>query len=639
MGRSTFAKPAAFSFTVRDRLEALAHQIKIAEVTTPAPVIEPSAPARRTPPRWIVATPPDSAAVSRLAERLQIPEEIANLLLIRKHEDPDRAMKFLRPRREQLRDALTMKGADRAIDRLVRATQENETVLIHGDYDVDGICSTTILTRVLREFGADARPFIPNRLRDGYDLGPAGVQAAIDAKATLVVTCDCGTTAVDRVADLCHAGVDVIITDHHLPGEVLPDCFALLNPNQDRTEFAGDQGERNPDEDLAAVGVAFKLALALAKRLGRNDAFIWRMLDLVALATIADVAPLTGENRILVRYGLRMLSETENVGLRAMIRAAGLDAKPITAGRVGFILGPRLNAAGRIGKGETAPGTGQRITGDANLGVELLMTSDEHRANEIARYLEELNEARQELDRTALVEAREMVEAMDLDKTFGIVLAREGWHPGVIGIVASRLVEEFGRPTVLIALDGDEGKGSGRSISKFHLRDALVECHDTLLRYGGHKMAAGVTIARDKVDEFARRFNEVAASHLTLEDLVPEVRIDLEVGMDRVGEQMEKILRHFEPFGIGNPTPVLVARNVMLAAPPKVVGKDGLKLRLSTGAGELEAIGWGMAPRIAEFDAAVPVDVAFRLERDEYRGASRLQARLADICPHQARDT
>jgi len=549
-------------------------------------------------------------------------------------------MRFLRPRRDQLRDALLMKGADKAIERLVRATVEKETVLVHGDYDVDGICSTTILTRVLREFGANAIPFIPNRISDGYDLGPAGVRAALDRNATLVVTCDCGTTAVDPVADLCRAGVDVIITDHHLPGDVLPDCFALLNPNQDRSETPADGRERDPDEDLAAVGVAFKLALALAKRLGRNDAFIWRMLDLVALATIADVAPLTGENRILVRYGLRMMSETENVGLRAMIRAAGLDAKPITAGRVGFILGPRLNAAGRIGEADNAAAiAGQRIVGDANLGVELLTTSDEHRANEIARYLEELNEKRQQLDRDALVEARKMVEAMDLDKTFGIVLANDGWHPGVIGIVASRLVEEFGRPTVLIALNGEEGKGSGRSISKFHLRDALVECHDLLTRYGGHKMAAGVTIARDRVGEFARRFNEVAASHLTLDDLVPEVRIDLEVGMDRVGEQMEKILRHFEPFGIGNPTPVLVARNVALVAPPKVVGKDGLKLRLSTGAGELEAIGWGMAPRIGDFDVGVPVDIAFRLERDEYRGASRLQARIADICPHRPRDT
>jgi single-stranded-DNA-specific exonuclease len=576
--------------------------------------------AYRSAARWVIAAPPDAAAVSKLAEALRIPEEIANLLLIRKYDDPEGAMRFLRPRRDQLRDGLMMKGADIAIDRLVRATVEHETVLIHGDYDVDGICSTTILTKVLREFGANPIPFIPHRMRDGYDLGPAGVQEALRVGASLVVTCDCGTTAVERVAELCSAGVDVIITDHHLPGEVLPQCVALLNPNQDRAERSTVRGDRDPDQDLAAVGVAFKLALALAKRLGRNDAFIWKMLDLVALATIADVAPLTGENRILVRYGLRMLSETENVGLRAMIRAAGLDAKPITAGRVGFILGPRLNAAGRM---------------DSALeGVTLLMTSDEHEANSIARKFEELTAIRQETDRRILDEAREMIHELDPSTTFGIVLAKEGWHPGVIGIVASRIVEEYGRPTVLIALEGEEGKGSGRSISKFHLRDALAECHDLLKRYGGHRMAAGVTISRSQVEDFARRFNEVAASHLSPEDLIPEVKIDLEVAVDRVGDALEKILRHFEPFGMGNPTPVMVARNVSLAAPPKVVGKDGLKLRLATGAGELEAIGWGMADRIGEFDVAKPVDVAFRLERDEYRGMSRLQARIADICPH-----
>ena len=502
-----------------------------------------------------------------------------------------------------------MKGSEIAVDRLARAAFAGETVLVHGDYDVDGICSTTILTRTLRQFGATVVPFIPDRMKDGYDLGAAGVQAAISANANVVVTCDCGTTALAPVAELCAAGMDVIITDHHLPGSELPACLAVINPNQDPGV--------DPDKDLAAVGVVFKLALALAKRLGHNDAFIWRMLDLVALATIADVAPLTGENRILVRYGLRMLSNTENVGLRAMIRAAGLDTKQITAGRVGFILAPRLNAAGRIGNALT--------------GVELLLTDDHHRANAIARQLEELNEKRQELDRAALDDAREMVAELDLDRTFGIVLAKEGWHPGVIGIVASRIVEEFGRPTILIALEGEHGKGSGRSISKLHLREALEKCEDLLVRYGGHRMAAGVTIDRDRVADFARRFNEVAASQLIPDDLVPDVHIDLEVAIECANDDLERMLRHFEPFGVGNPTPVLVARAVRLAAPPKVVGKDGLKLRLDTGSGVLEAIGWGMADRSAEFDTAVPVDIAFRLERDEYRGESRLQARIADI--------
>jgi single-stranded-DNA-specific exonuclease len=525
--------------------------------------------------------------------------------------DTDAAKDFLRPRLAHLHDGFSMRGLAKAVERLARACTGGETVLVHGDYDVDGICSTTIMTRTLREFGAKPVPFIPRRIEDGYDLSKAGVRAAIENKATVVVTCDCGTSAREPVAELCQAGIDVIVTDHHLPGEALPDCLAVLNPRQVGCEY--------PDKDLAAVGVAFKLALALAKQLGKQDAFIWGMLDLVALATVADVAPLKGENRVLVRYGLRMLASTRNIGLRSMIRAAGLQGKLMTAGRVGFILAPRLNAAGRVGH--------------AMRGVQLLLSEDEHEANTIARELEELNARRQELDHETLDQAREMLEQLDPAETYGIVLASEHWHPGVIGIVASRIVEEYGRPAVLISLEGDYGKGSGRAIHALDLHGALAKCSDLLLRFGGHRAAAGITIARDRVEEFTRRFNEVARASLTPEDLIPEVRIDLEVGLDGANEDLERLLRHFEPFGMGNPAPVLVARGVHLVAPPKLIGRDGLKLRLTAGQGELEAIGWGFASRIGEFDPSIPVDVAFRLERDDYRGESRLQARIADICP------
>jgi len=566
--------------------------------------------------RWIIPHAVDSEVVASLKEKLSIPETVANLLFIRGHKNADSAKDFLRPRLAHLHDGFSMRGLAKAVDRLARACKDGETVLIHGDYDVDGICSTTIMTRTLREFGAKPVPFIPRRIEDGYDLSAAGVRAAIENHASVVLTCDCGTSAREPVAELCKAGIDVIVTDHHLPGEALPECLAVLNPRQEGCEY--------PDKDLAAVGVAFKLALALAKHLGRNDSFIWGMLDLVALATVADVAPLRGENRILVRYGLRMLTETRNIGLRAMIRAAGMQGKVLTAGRVGFILAPRLNAAGRVGH--------------AMRGVELLMSTDEHHANTIARELEELNARRQELDHRALDEAREMLVQMDPAETYGIVLANEAWHPGVIGIVASRIVEEYGRPTVLIALDGETGKGSGRGIpaGNFNLHAALSKCSDLLLRFGGHKAAAGITIERNRVDDFTRRFNEVCRSMLRPEDLIPEVKIDMEVALDGANEELERLLRHFEPFGIGNPAPVLVARGVRLVAPPKLIGRDGLKLRLSAGKGELEAIGWGFAPRIAEFDVAIPVDIAFRLERDDYRGESRLQARIADICPQQA---
>ena len=559
--------------------------------------------------RWLLPRTPDPVAVAALVGALNLPDVLCRLLVSRGYGDIETAKRYLRPRLDHLHDPSTLGHMERAVERIVRAIRAREVILIHGDYDVDGMCSTTILTRTLRWLGATVVPFIPQRLRDGYDLTAAGVAAARSAGATLVITCDCGTSALAPVAELQRSGIDVVISDHHLPGGPLPEAYAILNPRKPDCS--------SQDKDLCAAGVAFKLALSITKAMNVSPNPVLNMIDLAALATIADVAPLRGENRVLSIYGLKQLNETKSVGLRAMIRAAGLDRKPITAGRVGFILAPRLNAAGRVGS--------------AMRGVELLLSNDEAHANPIARELEELNAQRQELDRATLDQARELVKAMDLDETFGIVLAAEGWHPGVIGIVASRLVEEFGRPTILIALEGDEGKGSGRSISPFDLHGGLSRCRDLLLRFGGHKAAAGVTIARDRVPQFATRFNEVAREILTPADLVPELRADLEVRLRDVNDNLELLLRYIEPCGVGNPAPVLVARGVRVVAAPKIVGKDGLRVRLEQDGTELSALGWGMAWRAPELSVGATVDVAFRLERDEWNGESQLQARLADF--------
>ena len=560
--------------------------------------------------RWLLPEAPDPAIVRALCDELLLPEPICRLLALRGHAPAETAKRYLRPRLDQLLPPEQMLDLDRAVERLVRAIQRGETILVHGDYDVDGMSSTALMTRALRAVGGKVVPFIPQRLVDGYDLGDAGVRAARAAGATVVVTCDCGTSAVTPVATLQGEGIDVIISDHHLPGGDLPNAFAVLNPKRPGCESA--------DKDLAAVGVAFKLAMAVTRALGGNENTVFGMLDLVALATIADIAPLRGENRVFARYGLKMLAETKNVGLRALIRAAGLDNKALTAGRVGYILAPRLNAVGRLGH--------------ALRGVELLLATSEHEANAIARELEELNARRQDIDRAVLDSARRRVMQLDLDESYGIVLAEEGWHPGVIGIVASRLVEEFGRPTVLIGLDGDEGKGSGRSISRFDLHAGIGRCRHLLKRFGGHRSAAGVTIARDQVAEFARAFNESARSVLSPDDLVPELRIDMEVALSDLTPAFESLLRHLEPCGVGNPAPVLMTRGVRLAAPPRTVGQGGLKLRLENESGDpIDALGWSLGARIGEIDMNRPFDIAYRLERDEWQGTSRLQARLADF--------
>src|SRR5688572_4976766 len=544
-----------------------------------------------------------------LAAELHLPPLVCRLLLTRGYSAVEPAKEFLRPRLERMHSALMLPDAAVALDRLARASRDGETVLVHGDYDVDGICATTLLTRSLRYFGAKPVPFIPRRLEDGYDLSDAGVRAAREVGARLVVTCDCGTSALEPIRALCESGIDVIVTDHHLPGGPLPECLAVLNPKR--------PGSMYPDRDLAAVGVAFKLMLALAEKLGASANPMYNMLDLVALATIADVAPLRGENRIFARYGLRLMAETPHQGLRALMRASGMEGRPLTAGRVGFVLAPRLNAVGRLDH--------------ALRGVQLLLSEDEPEANRLARELEEMNRKRQEIDRGTLEAARRRVDALDLDSTYGIVLAEQGWHPGVIGIVASRIVEETARPTVLIALDGETGKGSGRAPAPFDLHAGLSECRDLLARFGGHKAAAGVTIQASKVDEFARRFNDVARARLRPVDLFPELRIDAEISIDEVTDELETLLRHFEPFGVGNPSPVFLSRNVRLASPARVVGTDGLKLRIAGAVRDRDALGWGMGDLAAELGPESRLDIAYRIERDTYQGETKLQLRLADL--------
>ncbi|MFI5246094.1 MAG: DHH family phosphoesterase, partial [Gemmatimonadales bacterium] len=366
---------------------------------------------KRAPSRWTSAPPSDDAAARALAEALALPLPLGRLLVARGLADGAQAMRFLRPQMEQLHAPALLTDLSRSAARLADAIRSHETILVHGDYDVDGICSTTLMTRTIRALGGTVVPFIPDRRTDGYDLGPAGVLAAREAGATVVLTCDCGTTALEAADELGKAGIDLIITDHHLPGGPLPRAFAVVNPRRPDDE--------SPDKDLAAVGVAFKLALDLTRMMGGNENVVLNMLDLVALATVADVAPLRGENRVFVRRGLALLADSKCAGIRALVRSAGLDGKEITAGRVGYILAPRLNALGRLDR--------------AIRGVELLLTDRDDEALGLARTCEELNRGRQDLDRTILDEAMRRVERLDLDRTFGIVLADESWHPGVIG--------------------------------------------------------------------------------------------------------------------------------------------------------------------------------------------------------------
>jgi single-stranded-DNA-specific exonuclease len=560
--------------------------------------------------RWVVSPPADPLTVRTLAEALGVPPALAALLVQRGHDSVDAARRYLRPALTDISDPHALTGMDQAVQAVSAAVRAGQLIMVHGDYDVDGQCATALLTRALRVAKADVLPFVPHRLRDGYDFGPAGLEAAKSAGAELIITCDCGITALETVAAAREAGIGVVVTDHHLPGAEPPAALAVVDPQQ--------PGDRSGAGALCGTGIAFKLVQALVPVLGLPINLPFHLLDLVALATVADVVPLQGENRALVKHGLKLLSQSRWPGVQALIEATGLAGKQIRARHVGYVLGPRLNAAGRVG--------------DAIDGLRLLLSDDPLEAAALAQQLESMNVERQALDQRILDEALEQVErTIDMDRDAGLVLTGDGWHPGVVGIVASRVVERYGRPTFLIAFDGDIGKGSGRSTSRFNLHSALLSCGDLLERYGGHHMAAGLTIRRSSLDAFRERFGDVARQRLGPEDLGPEQRVDLELPLSEVTPELERLCRYLEPCGQGNPSPVFGVRGVRFAN-RCVVGNGHLKGFLDDGTTRLCAIGFQWADRVPWLGEE-PVDVAFRLETNEWNGNSTLQARLCALSP------
>ncbi len=562
------------------------------------------------PARWTVAAPADPGLTASLAADLHIPEPLAAILVQRGFTAPERAKAFLRPDLERLTDPLAWADMRRAVDLVTDAVRARAPILVHGDYDVDGQCAAAMLTRVLRSVGGNVHAFVPHRIRDGYDFGEAGLAEALRLRAGLIITCDCGITAVEAVRAARAAGIEVIVTDHHLPGDALPPASAVLDPR--RPDCPSE------DKDLCGTGVAFKLAQALVPALDLSPNLPLHFLDFVALATVADVVPLTGENRILVRHGLKLLAESHWTGVRALVEAAGLAGKPVKSGHVGFILAPRLNAAGRIG--------------DANDGLRLLLTDDADEAARLARELETLNARRQALDQRVLDEAVERADAVLGPEDRALVLAADGWHPGVIGIVASRLVERYGRPAFLVGWEGDLGRGSGRSIAGFDLHAALHRVGHHLEKYGGHTMAAGLTIRRERYEAFRVAFLAVARDLLAPDDLVPAQRVDLELPLSLVSDDLEKLIRYLEPCGPGNPAPVFGVRGAR-AVGARRVGSNHLRFLLDDASGVLPAIAFQWADAIPDHWLAERLDVAFRLERDEWRGRTTLQARVAAIAP------
>jgi single-stranded-DNA-specific exonuclease len=564
---------------------------------------------------WQVAPEIDPVLQRTLQSQLELPPLALRLLVNRGLVDQAAIQRFLQPSLSDLCDPFLMLNMDKAALRVLEALRRKERIMVYGDYDVDGITAVALLYLVVSQLGGDIVYYIPNRLEAGYGVNREGILEAEAQGVTLIISVDCGITAVEEVAFAASRGIDFIITDHHEAAESLPQALAILNPKQ--------PGDTYPAMELSGVGVAYKLAQALYERTDQPLASLEDHLDLVALGTAADIVPLVGENRVFAHFGMRQIGLTRKPGLQSLSHISGLmDAqREISPGQVIFGLAPRLNAAGRLG--------------DSSRAVQLLITRDEETARQIARELDEENKRRKAFDEQTLREALAKVEReVDLETDRIIVLDSDRWHPGVIGIVASRLVETYHLPTILVSVEGDEGKGSARSIPAFHLTEALRQCQKHLLKYGGHKYAAGLSIRREDIPAFREQVKAVARAVLVPDDLVRKLVVDAEIDLHTIDDEFLAHLERFAPFGPHNTRPVFVSRGLRPAGAAQSVGPGHkhLRLRVQQDRSVLDAIGFGFGDLAAALNRAHMVfDLAYVPEYNFWQGQRRIQLRIRDI--------
>ncbi|OGP54915.1 MAG: single-stranded-DNA-specific exonuclease RecJ [Deltaproteobacteria bacterium GWD2_55_8] len=563
--------------------------------------------------RWVLREA-DESVVSLLSEQLKIPPLVARILALRGLNDLDSARRYLSSSlRSDLPSPFLIAGMEQAAGRLVRALERKELICVWGDYDVDGTTGTAVLVSFLREVGGEVIYYIPHRIDEGYGLNPEGLKQLSSQGVRLVVSVDCGISNYEEVELARSMGIDVVIVDHHELPPNLPPAFAITNPHRPDCSF--------PDKGLSGAGLAFYLIIGLRAKLREAGWFgasespdIRRYLDIVTLGTIADMVPLTGVNRVLARRGLTELGGSTRPGVVALKQVARLPPGEISAGQVGFQLGPRINAAGRM---------------DAGLKVvEMLTTESQEVALRIAQELDEHNRERQAMEAQVLAEALSQVDADPLLKErYSIVLGREGWHPGVLGIVASRIVERFHRPTVVIAFSQGAGKGSARSIRGFHMVEGLRCCADFLEKFGGHEYAGGLSIKQEKFPSFLTRFEEIARNSLAAEDLIPVLEVDAELEFSEIGLSLIRHIETLKPFGIGNPEPLFVTKAVEVSERRDFSG--GSRLRLRQGGKSLGAVVFGLEKDFPASPGA-NIDLVYRLTENEWNGSSAVELRIID---------
>lgn len=560
--------------------------------------------------RWTLKPTPPSHKVKHLAEVLNVDEVTASLLVQRGVETFEQARAFFRPSLTDLHDPFLMKDMHKAVQRIEAAIAGNENILVFGDYDVDGTTSVALVSSYLRSYYDNVDTYIPDRYNEGYGVSNAGIDYADDNGCTLIIALDCGIKSIDKVEYAKSKGIDFIICDHHRPGDALPDAVAVLDPKREDCTY--------PYDELCGCGVGFKLIQALAGKRGQTIQDLLPYLDLVATAIAADIVPITGENRVLAKFGLEVINTHPRPGIKALIQ--NLKRPELSISDVVFVVAPRINAAGRIKHGKYA--------------VQLLTEFDLVQAEEFASQIETLNADRRDLDKQMTVEALRQIEENDETGRFTTVVYNEQWHKGVIGIVASRLTETFYRPTLVFTKSGDKLAASARSVKDFDIYNALEACAEHLEQFGGHMYAAGLTLKEEQYPHFKSRFEAVVAKTIDPELLTPEISIDAEIELADITPKFHRILKQFEPFGPGNMTPVFLSRNLKDSGFGRAIGSDETHLRLFVKQDESEgfgAIGFGLASKKGLACGGGMFDAAYSIDENVWNGQASLQLRLRDI--------
>jgi single-stranded-DNA-specific exonuclease len=561
--------------------------------------------------KWELVESRPHEEIERLSRESRIPYTIARILINRGIETPEQVERFFNPTNAHLHDPFLMRDMEAAVERMVTALSRRERIAIYGDYDVDGITAASMLYLFLKDLGGDVVPYIPDRQNEGYGISETGILELGKGGAGLIISVDCGITSMAE-AEIAHAhGIDLIISDHHEPGDALPNALAVCDPKREGCEY--------PFKELSGVGVAYKIAQGIIQRLNLEAEYAEKYMDLVALGSAADIVPLVDENRVFVKLGLEKINDQPEVGLASLIETACLKAGKIEVGDIVFGIAPRINAVGRLGSALRA--------------VKLLTTRDRSFSREVAGVLEEENRRRKDIDNTTLEEAVAEIEgSMDPFEARSIVLAREGWHPGVIGIVASRLIERYYRPTVMITIEGGQGKGSARAIAKFDIYQALKACSDLLLQFGGHKYAAGLTIAAENIPAFKERFEQVCREMIPEEDLVPKIKIESEISLDEITSEVVSSLKRFAPFGPKNNRPNFFSRGLEVLDVPRIVGANHLKFRAGQGGVSFDAIGFNLGQHLGRVsNGSRTVEMVYAVEENEYNGRKSVQLRIKDL--------